>query len=32
MCYDPKAVVNEPITLDEAGYVKLDFRNHLVEL
>ncbi|UOE38205.1 hypothetical protein [Chryseobacterium oryzae] len=29
ICYDPSAVVSEPLTLDGAGYVKLDFRNHL---
>lgn len=29
ICYDPDTVVSEPITLNEAGWIELDFRNHL---
>lgn len=29
ICYDPNTVVSEPITLNEAGYIQLGFRNHL---
>lgn len=29
ICYDPQTIVSEPITLNEAGWLQLDFRNHL---
>ncbi|MET3539205.1 hypothetical protein [Chryseobacterium limigenitum] len=29
VCYDPDTVVSKPITLNEAGWIQLNFRNHL---
>lgn len=29
VCYDPDMVVSEPITLNEGGWIQINFRNHL---